>query len=479
MNKFQARLRPEMSCLDQTATSRGEMVSIRNFMQTRDRVCSLSRAEISPLHARSPQPHSITGHAKDHRAKGITMSITRFIRSSLFAIALLAMSAAAYGQLSISVSFAPPELPVYEQPLCPGDGYLWTPGYWAYADDYGYYWVPGTWVMAPEQGLLWTPAYWSWGGNGYVFNNGYWGQQVGFYGGVSYGYGYYGDGYQGGRWQNGQFYYNRSASNVNVTNIHNVYNTTIINNTTINRVSYNGGNGGINARPTPQQQSMLHEKHIAPVPAQTQQAQTARTSPEQRASVNHGTPTVAATPKPGAFSDHGVIHAKPTGTPYNAPVNRAAVQPPPANPPAARPEKNTAPSERPTPSNQPEPKATPPTRSNQPEPKNVEPSKPEPNKPEPNKPEPNRPPTAQPERQPEPNRTPAAQPNNRPEPKGNEPTQRPLSPPPSERAQPQHTAPPPEARPAAQQPQHSQPEPAKQEQKKAEEEKPKQNEKPQ
>ena len=62
------------------------------------------------------------------------------------------------------------------------------------------------------------------------FHHGYWGQQVGFYGGVSYGYGYYGDGYQGGRWQNGQFYYNRSVNNVNVTNIHNVYNTTVINN---------------------------------------------------------------------------------------------------------------------------------------------------------------------------------------------------------------------------------------------------------
>ena len=158
---------------------------------------------------------------------------SRSIRSPLFALVLLAMSAAAYAQFSISISFAPPELPVYEQPLCPGEGYLWTPGYWAYADDDdGYYWVPGTWVMAPEPGLLWTPAYWGWGGNGYVFYQGYWGQQVGFYGGISYGYGYFGEGYQGGRWQNGQFYYNRSVNNVNVTNIHNVYNTTVINNTT-------------------------------------------------------------------------------------------------------------------------------------------------------------------------------------------------------------------------------------------------------
>ena len=242
------------------------------------------------------------------------MRIARSIRSPLFAVVLLALSAAAYGQISVSVSFAPPELPVYEQPLCPGNGYLWTPGYWAYAgDDDGYYWVPGTWVMAPEPGLLWTPAYWGWGGNGFVFYNGYWGQQVGFYGGVSYGYGYYGNGYEGGRWQNGQFYYNRSVNNVNVTNIHNVYNTTVINNTTINRVSYNGGNGGISARPTPQQESVAHERHIPPVAAQTQHEQAARTNPEQRAALNHGTPAVAATPKPGAFRDQAVVHAKPTG----------------------------------------------------------------------------------------------------------------------------------------------------------------------
>ena len=326
------------------------------------------------------------------------------------------MSSAAYAQLSVSISFAPPELPVYEQPILPGEGYIWTPGYWAYAgDDDGYYWVPGTWVMAPEPGLLWTPAYWGWSGNGYVFNQGYWGQEVGFYGGVSYGYGYYGDGYQGGRWQNGQFYYNRSVSNVNVTNIHNVYNTTLINNTTtINRVSYNGGNGGISARPTPQQESVVHERHIPPVAVQAQHEQAARTDPEQRASVNHGTPAVAATPRPGAFNDRAVVHAKPTGTPYNAPVNRAAVQPP-ANTPAARPENNAARSDQPSPSSQPEPKAVSPTRSNQPQPNRAEPSKPESN----------RPPTTQPE----PSRTPASQPNNRPEPKGNEPIQRPLTPP--------------------------------------------------
>jgi hypothetical protein len=427
----------------------------QNRLQARQTLQQIS-SEKCLSNPRSPQLQSITGHAEDHRAKGITMSITRSIRSPLFAFVLLAMSAAAYAQLSVSISFAPPELPVYEQPLCPGDGYLWTPGYWAYANsDYGYYWVPGTWVMAPEPGLLWTPAYWGWRGNGYFFNEGYWGTQVGFYGGVSYGYGYYGEGYEGGRWQSGRFYYNRSVNNVNVTNIHNVYNTTVIHNTTINRVSYNGGTGGISARPRPQDEAAGRERHIAPVAVQTQHEQTARMNPEQRASVNHGTPPVAATPKPSAFSDRDIVHAKPAAKPYSTPVNRAAVQPP-ANTPAAHPENNAVRSDRPTPNSQPE--------------SNRAPSRP-------NQPEPNRPPTAQPERQPEPNRPPTAQPNNRPEPNRNEPTERPLTPPPSDRSQPQHASPP--AEPRAQQQQQQQQHRDKPEQKKSQEEKPKQNEKPQ
>lgn len=54
---------------------------------------------------------------------------------------------------------APPPLPDYVQPPCPGDGYYWMPGYWSWAAN-GYYWVPGVWVMPPSIGLLWTPGYW-------------------------------------------------------------------------------------------------------------------------------------------------------------------------------------------------------------------------------------------------------------------------------------------------------------------------------
>jgi WXXGXW repeat (2 copies) len=246
--------------------------------------------------------------------------------SLFFAVVMvMVLPAASFAQIGVSITIGPPALPVYEQPPCPAEGYIWTPGYWAYGDD-DYYWVPGTWVMAPEVGFLWTPGYWGWGGAAFLFHEGYWGPRVGFYGGISYGFGYFGEGYEGGRWDNGRFFYNRSVNNVNITNIHNVYNTTVINNTTVNRVSYNGGEGGINARPRPEDEAAARERHIPPVAEQTQHVQAARANPELRASANHGKPPIAATPKPGAFRDRAVVPAKEAGAPYHPPANRGGAE---------------------------------------------------------------------------------------------------------------------------------------------------------
>ena len=261
--------------------------------------------------------------------------------SLLFTLIMLLVSVASFAQVGISITIAPPALPVYEQPLCPGEGYLWAPGYWAYDYDYGdYYWVPGTWVLAPEVGLLWTPPYWGWGGNAFIFHAGYWGPQVGFYGGIVYGFGYFGHGYEGGRWNNGQFFYNRAVNNINVTNIHNVYNVTVVNNTTVNRVSYNGGNGGINAIPTAAEEAAARERHVPPVAAQNQHAQAASANQQLRASVNRGKPPVAATAKPGSLSDAGVVGAKAAGAPYHPEPNAREPAPRPANASAALPENN-------------------------------------------------------------------------------------------------------------------------------------------
>jgi hypothetical protein len=66
------------------------------------------------------------------------------------ALGTLALFTASFAQVGISVSSAPPELPVYEQPICPGDGYLWTRGYWAWGDD-AYHWESGDWEMQGRQ----------------------------------------------------------------------------------------------------------------------------------------------------------------------------------------------------------------------------------------------------------------------------------------------------------------------------------------
>jgi WXXGXW repeat (2 copies) len=250
----------------------------------------------------------------------------------LFALVIVAMSAVSSAQIGVSITVGPPALPVYEQPPCPSEGYIWTPGYWAYDyDGADYYWVPGTWVEPPQVGFLWTPAYWGWGGDRFLFHEGYWGPHVGFYGGIAYGYGYFGEGYEGGRWDNGRFFYNRSVNNINVTNIHNVYNTTIINRTVVNRVSYNGGNGGINARPRAEDEIAARDRHIAPIAAQNEHMQAARNDRQFRASVNQGRPPIAATSRPGTFNGQGAVPAREAGGPFNGGANRNNVPRPPTD----------------------------------------------------------------------------------------------------------------------------------------------------
>ena len=228
--------------------------------------------------------------------------MTRFQYVAMLGVVVIATALCSWGQFAISVSFGPPLLPVYAQPLCPAPGYVWTPGYWAWdPNDGAYYWVPGTWVLPPTVGLLWTPGYWGFVNGAYGWYDGYWGPTVGFYGGINYGFGYPGNGYYGGEWRGREFYYNRTVNNVNVTNITNVYNQTVPNN--INRVAYNNGPNGVQAQPTQQQIAARQQHHDPPTAAQTEHQQAARKDPAQFASANGGNPAVVATPTPGALND--------------------------------------------------------------------------------------------------------------------------------------------------------------------------------
>jgi len=243
-----------------------------------------------------------------------------------FSAVVLAAPASAQISVGISVRVGPPPLPVYAQPVCPGDNYIWTPGYWAWSEG-GYYWVPGTWVLAPEPGLLWTPGWWGFSGGAYLWHPGYWGPHVGFYGGINYGYGYFGEGFVGGRWQGGRFAYNRAVTNVNIRIVHNVYVNRSYRRMTNSRVAYNGGPRGVNARPTPEQRRWDSERHVGRTSEQDRHDMQARNDRSLHYSNNHGRPPIAATQRPGQFSGRGAVR------PGERPNNQSH---PPANQNGAR-----------------------------------------------------------------------------------------------------------------------------------------------
>jgi hypothetical protein len=214
----------------------------------------------------------------------LTKTLTKLLMAAALALPVAALPVAqANAAVFISVGFAPPVLPVYAQPYCPGAGYIWTPGYWAYGQD-GYYWVPGEWVLPPEEGLLWTPAWWGWEGNAYIFHEGYWGSHVGFYGGINYGFGYNGAGFVGGEWRGHTFFYNRAVANVGA-GFHNIYSRPV-EIRTHSTVSFNGGRNGIQARPSVQENAAMSERHFQPTANQASRRNYAAQDRGQRATVN-------------------------------------------------------------------------------------------------------------------------------------------------------------------------------------------------
>ena len=233
------------------------------------------------------------------------MRVIRSPRWLLLALLLpFIYTSQAHAGVYISVGFAPPILPVYVQPPCPEPDLIWSPGYWAYGED-GYYWVPGAWVPAPYEGALWTPPYWGWqDGGAYVFHPGYWGDEVGYYGGVNYGFGYMGIGFIGGRWHEHRFEYNTAYVHVNETIIHTTYiDRTVIRDHEVehdSRVAYAGGPGGIRHDPSMEERRAMQEQHLAPTRFQQQHFEAARNDHSNYFNANHGRPQnlVLARPLP-------------------------------------------------------------------------------------------------------------------------------------------------------------------------------------
>ncbi|WP_266182766.1 YXWGXW repeat-containing protein [Dyella humicola] len=244
---------------------------------------------------------------KGRRFSGlVAMAIVLAVGAGMPSIARADASA----DMGVFVGYPPPPLPLDDQSPIPGPGYIWIPGYWAWSED-GYYWVPGYWELPPFVGALWTPGYWGWFGRVCIFHRGFWARHVGFYGGINYGSGYPGKGYTGGRWGAGGFYYNRSVNRINDPRITNVYGGAAANNGALVRTSFNGGQGGVTARPSVQDEAVAREAHVAPVATQIQHVTAASQNPSMRTSANHGAPLVVAAPASatdglGAASTRGV-----------------------------------------------------------------------------------------------------------------------------------------------------------------------------
>src|SRR6185503_1495173 len=286
----------------------------------------------------------------------------RWILPVLF---LTFLTASTPSQIAIRVTMAPPPLPVYEQPPCPEQGWMWVPGYWAW-DDEGYYWVPGEWVAAPYTGALWTPPWWGWDNGRYLFHEGYWGNEVGYYGGIDYGHGYMGEGFSGGEWRDGRFAYNTAVMRVDPTIIHNTYtNERIVRERTIandRHIAYSGGPNGIHHDPTPIERRGMTARHTLLTPVQQQQIQEARRDQSSYAKANGGRPQRVVVTRPEGTPRNGSGSASPAGRQPEQQIthspSRGGERPEPArtspghrnepnrNEPKSRPESRSNPAER-------------------------------------------------------------------------------------------------------------------------------------
>src|SRR5208282_4723687 len=219
------------------------------------------------------------------------MRKTHIIYILLVAALMLVLPATSSAQIAvgISVHIGPPILPVYAQPICPGAGYLWTPGYWSYGDA-GYYWVPGVWVSPPRVGVLWTPGYWGFAGGAYGWHAGY--------GGV---------GFAGGEWRGGHFAYNTAVVNVNTTVVHNTFvdRTVVHENVGVSaHASFNGGPGGTTAVASVQERAAANEPHVQPTSEQVSHEHAASQDRSNFASTNDGKPANPAMSRVGERAEN-------------------------------------------------------------------------------------------------------------------------------------------------------------------------------
>jgi len=214
------------------------------------------------------------------------MKLLHSARWLLLALLLSVIPASSYAGVFISVAFAPPVLPVYEQPPCPEPGWMWSPGYWAY--------------------------------------------HVGYYGGVNYGFGYMGIGFVGGMWRGHDFVYNTAIMRVDQGRIHNTYidRNIVERNTIVNdrHVSFSGGRDGIHHDPMPEERLAERDQHVAVSSYQAQHESAARSDRNSYFKNNNGRPSSLAVARPMAPQSRtapGSMKQTQQGTFNNRPATNA------------------------------------------------------------------------------------------------------------------------------------------------------------
>src|SRR5208283_2317198 len=169
--------------------------------------------------------------------------------------------------------------------------------------------------------------------------------------------GYVGHGYYGGYWNGGHFFYNTAITRVNVNLIRNVYvhpvriNNVVITGRISNRVSFNGGRGGIVARPLPAETAVLQERRISPMASQVQVQHEAAQNKQQLFSQNKGRPAAAVAARPIAADRVLPAPLPRSATPAGQPGVRGNAGPGPVQAPAqaARPQPQAGQPMRPAP----------------------------------------------------------------------------------------------------------------------------------
>ena len=73
----------------------------------------------------------------------------------LAGVCIAAFTAPSFAQLSVYIGRTPPPLRREVRPAPPGEGYVWTEGYWGNAGG-RYVWRPGVWTRPPYAGAYWS-----------------------------------------------------------------------------------------------------------------------------------------------------------------------------------------------------------------------------------------------------------------------------------------------------------------------------------